>query len=193
NGPGSGASAPDHFHFQAGPVGSMPFEKEALALSTEHEGLFVRPGLPQQSAEGVIHWPARLHQVSARITLGAQVARDGRDGLGGIEQGIFEQNSPIAALQLRKRGGGITQAQSQVARRHGRTIRGRRARLCGKEAAGLRQKLKRSCHGMAERSASSFLSGRSLPGLSPSSDGSISQPPEIIGAAKAQRAYQKPA
>ncbi len=48
NGPGSGASAPDHFHFQAGPVGSMPFEKEALALSTEHEGLFVRPGLPQR-------------------------------------------------------------------------------------------------------------------------------------------------
>ncbi|MCE5269720.1 DUF4922 domain-containing protein [bacterium] len=48
NGPGSGASAPDHFHFQVAPVGAMPFENEVLGLGSEREGVFVRPGLPQR-------------------------------------------------------------------------------------------------------------------------------------------------
>ena len=36
NGPQTGASAPDHFHFQAGSNGLLPFEKELAALAKNH-------------------------------------------------------------------------------------------------------------------------------------------------------------
>ena len=46
NGPKCGASAPDHLHFQAGPSGKMPIEKEIqegkrLTLMTRVEGVFL--------------------------------------------------------------------------------------------------------------------------------------------------------
>lgn len=48
NGPVSGASAPDHFHFQAAPVGSMPVESEAKDMDRGLDGFFHRDGLPQR-------------------------------------------------------------------------------------------------------------------------------------------------
>ncbi len=46
NGPRSGASAPDHFHFQAYTAGSLPIEREAMGREGPRRGILARHALP---------------------------------------------------------------------------------------------------------------------------------------------------
>lgn len=55
NGPATGASAPDHFHFQAGSRGILPLERELESLSGDHVHLLRESGTIRIfSAEGVL-------------------------------------------------------------------------------------------------------------------------------------------
>ncbi|MFC1613981.1 DUF4922 domain-containing protein [Gemmatimonadota bacterium] len=49
NGPRSGASAPDHLHFQALPPGSLPLERQVpVQAAASHDGIFFDPHLPRR-------------------------------------------------------------------------------------------------------------------------------------------------
>jgi hypothetical protein len=57
NGPKCGASAPDHFHFQVGPLGQMPIEKELRAEKklTLIKKLMVFSSIVQEVWDGGYH------------------------------------------------------------------------------------------------------------------------------------------
>ena len=76
-----------------------------------------RPGGLQARAEGIVQRRAGLDHVSAGIALGAQVIGDGQgEGLGGVEQGVFEQDGGWAADQLAEGRGGVGEAEGKGVR-----------------------------------------------------------------------------
>ena len=75
------------------------------------------PAALQAGAKGVVQRRAGLDDVSARIAVGAQMIgnRQG-DGLGGVEQGVFEQDGGRAADQLAEGRGGVAEAEGERVR-----------------------------------------------------------------------------
>ena len=75
------------------------------------------PGGLQAGAEGVVQRRAGLDDVSAGIALGAQMVGDRQgEGLGGVEQGVFEQDGGRAADQLAEGRGGVAEAEGERVR-----------------------------------------------------------------------------
>ena len=72
----------------------------------------------QERAKRVIEAGARLNDVTAGIVFGAQVRRDQRPGrLGGVDQGIFQENGfVIAARQLADGFGGVAEPIGKLRR-----------------------------------------------------------------------------
>ena len=65
-------------------------------------------GRLQASAEHIVQRRTGLHHVGARVALGTQMLRDRQgQGLGGVEQGVFEQEGGRAADQLAKGRRGV--------------------------------------------------------------------------------------
>jgi len=66
NGPKSGASAPDHLHFQALPPGGLPLERQIPARATAEEGIFPDSRLPRRIYLSASD-PRRLEELFSRL------------------------------------------------------------------------------------------------------------------------------
>ena len=74
-----------------------------------------RPGPAQHGAEAIIHRPARLHHIAARVGLGAEMFRDVQpQRLQRLHQGIAQQHRRLAAEQFRVRLAGVADAKGKL-------------------------------------------------------------------------------
>src|SRR5207248_350744 len=79
--------------------------KEAVVGNVSDDG---SAGLLEERAKSIIKRGAGLHEVTARITFGTQMVGDAQgDRLGGIYQGVFEQDGFVTANKLAEREGAV--------------------------------------------------------------------------------------
>lgn len=86
NGPVSGASAPDHFHFQACPQGSMPVEREIDSLLSLASSARDEDGQPQNA---VLHREGQTPGTTAGLTYVTSVSEAELYHYRGYARGIF--------------------------------------------------------------------------------------------------------
>jgi hypothetical protein len=67
NGARSGASAPDHFHFQAGSRGILPIEQEALRNRFERYAIFIDTADSEEAAARFAHLYHRMEEVQKSL------------------------------------------------------------------------------------------------------------------------------
>ena len=72
-----------------------------------------RPHRRELLAEGLRDRPARLHDVAARITLGAQMGRDFGKLRRRINRSVAQQHGVLVAHELRERFHGVAQAEGE--------------------------------------------------------------------------------
>ncbi len=77
----------------------------------------------QRRAESLVHRPARLHDVTARLFFSFQMLGDRKaQGLRRVNQGILENDGPLVAQQLARRPASVVQPVGKRVRRFGGSL-----------------------------------------------------------------------